>query len=124
MIKRKLKPCKTCFKDSYIFSHGNCKTCAGKKKSTPTGELELFVSIWSEREHFSELTNKPLLPLHHPKWHWQFLHVLNKLRFPSLRLEKRNIMLALPEEHERQDSFLAFEKRKEELLNEFYTKKK
>lgn len=27
MIKRKLKKCKTCGKDKYLFSHGNCLEC-------------------------------------------------------------------------------------------------
>ena len=122
MIKRKKKPCKTCLRDSYIFSNGECKTCSNKTKSSPTGELALFVEIWNERPHVSELTGKTLLPFHHSQWHWQFLHVLNKQRFPNLRLDKRNILLALPQEHERQDSFFAFTKRKEELLLEVYKK--
>ncbi len=124
MIKRKLKPCKTCGKDKYLFSHGNCKKCAGKQKSTPKGEMKVFVRIWNSRPHVSELSGKTLLPLSDPKWHWQFRHVLNKLRFPSLREDERNILLALPEEHEHQDRYEVFNKRKEELLHEIYSNKK
>lgn len=32
MLKRKLKICKTCQKESYIFSSGNCEVCATKIK--------------------------------------------------------------------------------------------
>jgi len=85
-----------------------------------TGELQLFLEIWSEREHISELSGKPLLNIGHSKWHWQFLHVLPKGRFKSLRLDKRNILLALPEEHDHQDRYEVFVKRKEELLLEIY----
>lgn len=83
---------------------------------------ELYNEIWNERPHVSELSGKPLLPKGHYKWHWQFLHVLNKGRFPSMKFRKENILLALPEEHERQDTFPAFTERKEKLLNEIYSK--
>lgn len=87
-----------------------------------TKMINFFEEIWNERDHVSELSGKPLLPRGHFKWHWQFLHVLNKGRFPSLAQDKRNILLALPEEHEKQDRFEAFQLRKEQLLNEIYNK--
>ncbi len=46
MIKRKLKPCKTCGDPSYIFSHGDCKSCAQmryaseKPKHRPLAQTE------------------------------------------------------------------------------------
>lgn len=87
-----------------------------------TGELKLFNEIWNDREHFSEFTGKPLLPKGHLKWHWQFAHVLNKGRFPSMRLRKDNIFLCLPDEQMIQDRFEVFTERKEKLLIEIYGK--
>lgn len=81
---------------------------------------KFYLEIWNERDHVSELSGKALLPINHAQWHWQFLHVLNKGRFPSMKYNKRNILLALPEEHEHQDRFSKFEERKIELLKEIY----
>lgn len=89
----------------------------------PTGELKVFLEIWRERKKVSELSGKKLLYLGHPQWIFQFLHVLPKGKFPSMRLEKENIMLALPDEHSRQDTFTAFTERKEKLLNKIYNTK-
>ena len=87
-----------------------------------TGELKLFNEIWEDREHFSEFTGKPLLPKGHYQWHFQFAHVLNKGRFPSMRLRKDNIFLCLPDEQMIQDRFEVFTERKEKLLIEIYGK--
>lgn len=81
------------------------------KRKWPALRLE----IWEEREHISELSGKPLLPRNHMLWYHQFLHVLPHDTYPSEGLNKDNIMLALPEEHERQNEFDAFNKRFEEL---------
>lgn len=35
MIVRKLKPCQTCLRPSYIFSRNRCKSCAQKEYSKP-----------------------------------------------------------------------------------------
>ena len=87
-----------------------------------TGELKLFNEIWDERSHVSEFTGKPLLPKGHYQWHFQFAHVLNKGRFPSMRLRKDNIFLCLPDEQMIQDRFEVFTERKEKLLIEIYGK--
>ena len=87
-----------------------------------TGELQLFNEIWNEREHISEFTGKPLLPKGDYRWHHQFAHVLNKGRFPSMRLRKDNIFLCLPDEQMIQDRFEVFVERKEKLLIEIYGK--
>lgn len=83
-------------------------------------EKELFLEIWNERPHVSEVSGKSLLPYGHFKWHWQFAHVLNKGRFPSMRLRKDNILLMLPEEHDHQDRHDVFTERKEKLMREIY----
>lgn len=88
-------------------------------------EIDLFRDIWNVRPHVSELSGKPLPygPENPKMWVRQFLHVINKGRAPKLRLLKRNIMLATPDEHDNQDNFPAFVERKEELLREFYSVK-
>lgn len=95
-----------------------------KKSYKPTGEMKMFLEIWSEREHKSELSGVKLpYGMDNMKmWVCQFLHVLPKGKFPSMRLNKRNIMLATPIEHEYQDRYLPFTERKTELLNEIYKK--
>ena len=76
---------------------------------------KLRLEIWGERPHVSELSGKPLLPHGHPFWHHQFLHVLPHGKYASEALNKDNIMLALPEEHERQNEFEAFNIKADEL---------
>lgn len=74
----------------------------------------MFLWLWEKKAHISELSGKPLLPQGHFKWHWQFLHVLGGT-YPSYKLESDNIMLGLPEEHERQEIFPKFIERQNEL---------
>jgi len=100
------------------------------KKVTPirkgyrvTGELKLFMEIWSERKQISEISGKPLLPPSSPFFVNQFLHILPKGKFPEMRLNKENIMLATHLEHDKQDTFKVFQDRKEKLLNQIYNKK-
>ena len=80
---------------------------------------QLFDYIWETREHLSELTGEPLLPKGHPKWHWQFLHVLPK-NYKKFAFDPRNILLGLPEEHEHQNDFEVFNKKYEELHRLYY----
>lgn len=84
----------------------------------------MFNEIWEERKkdgcHRSELTNEPLLNELNYKWHWQFLHVLGKQAYPSMKLFKPNIILALPTEHEKQESFSVFKHHQEVLKQVYY----
>lgn len=68
-----------------------------------TGEKALFERLFIERGGRSEISGKRLLPVGHERWHWQFLHILPKGKYSRYRLNSRNIVLALPEEHEYQD---------------------
>jgi hypothetical protein len=78
-------------------------------------QTELFNWI-----HKSELSGKPLLPKGALKWHWQFLHVLPKGSYPSYKLNPDNILLALPEEHEKQMEFELFCLKYNELKRRYY----
>lgn len=83
-------------------------------------QRELFEHKWNNSEHISEFTGKPLLPKNHFKWHWQFVHVLGKGPYPAYKLRLENIMLALPEEHEKQEQFEAFINKRDELKPKYY----
>lgn len=83
-------------------------------------QTQLFNSIWQTREHISELSGKPLLSKGHLMWHWQFLHILPKGTYPKWKLEAKNIMLALPPEHEKQEQFEKFIEKRDELKREYY----
>jgi hypothetical protein len=82
---------------------------------------ELFNYVWETREHVSELSGEPLLPKGHSKHHWQYLHLLGK-NYTHYKLNPNNIILALPEEHERQETFPKFIERRDELKREYYDK--
>ena len=83
-------------------------------------QTQLFQEIWDEREHISELTGEPLLPPGHWQFHWQFLHVLSKGTYPSFKFDKRNIILALPEEHAIQERYPIFTEKRDELRALYY----
>jgi len=99
-----------------IRIYSKCEDCRKPKKiKGKTGEAELFLEIWNERPHVSELTGKKLLPLGHKLWFSQFLHVLSKGTYSELRLCKENIMLALPNEHEKQETYPKFIAKRDEM---------
>lgn len=80
---------------------------------------QLFDYVWETRPHVSELSGKPLLPKGHFQWHWQMLHLLSKNTYPKYRFESDNIILALPEEHERQNEFEEFNRRRDEMRTRY-----
>ena len=79
----------------------------------------MFQAIWEERPHLSEISGRPLHPIGHWQWHWQFAHVLSKGTYGKYRLNPDNIMLMLPEEHESQESYEVFQERKIKLKREY-----
>lgn len=81
---------------------------------------KLFLEIWNERPHVSEISGRPLLYPQHPQWHWQFAHILGKGAYPAFKFKKENIMLMLPEEHEKQESFVTYREKHEELKKLYY----
>ncbi len=80
----------------------------------------MFNWIWDNRPHVSELSETLLLPKSHPKWHFQFGHILPKGSYPKWKLNPDNIMLMLPEEHEHQETWIKFVEKKEELRRQYY----
>ncbi len=89
-------------------------------------QKELFMHVWNSRPHVSELTGKPLLPINHDLWHWQFAHILSKGSYRSYKLREENIMLMLPDEHRNQEKYEKFIRKRDELrcyyYNEIYGK--
>ena len=81
---------------------------------------EMFLWIWDNRPHVSELTGKSLLYPNSPKFVWQFAHVLSCGAYPSFALNPENIILVLPEEHENQEKFDLFHEKKDILKQEYY----
>ncbi|HXP52128.1 MAG TPA: hypothetical protein VN922_19385 [Bacteroidia bacterium] len=106
-----------------------------EKKHTPikqkpkkaTGERVMHLEIWAERPHVCFVTETPLgkepLPIY-------FMHVLGKGAYPNFRLEKKNIVLGLPEIHEQYDAgttindprFKPLLELKQKLKEEYYKK--
>lgn len=83
-------------------------------------QSDLFEIVWSEREHVSDISGKPLLPKGHSQWHWQFLHIVPKGSYPKWKLNPDNIILGTVEEHLSQDSIPEFFEKRQELTKEYY----
>jgi hypothetical protein len=64
-----------------------------------SGELKMFLEIWEERPHRSEVTGEPLVQPGHLLWINQFSHTLPKSIYGKIRLIKENIILMTPEQH-------------------------
>ena len=86
-----------------VYGRGRVAGIKVPKEQKIRGEAELFTSLQMARGNRSEISGKLLLPIGHPQWHWQFLHVLPKGTYKRYKLNPRNIVLALPEEHAYQD---------------------
>lgn len=68
-----------------------------KTQKKQTGELEIYKEIWNERPHKSEIDGTYLGEELQPIF---FSHILSKGAYPSYRLDKRNIILKTPEQHQ------------------------
>ena len=66
-------------------------------KKKPSGEKEIFLEIWEERPHHSQISGEPI----HEATASNFMHVLPKAqnKYPLFKLNKQNIVLATDEEH-------------------------
>ena len=79
------------------------KTKIKAKFKAPTGQLDVFKSLWEEMPHVSEVSGKPLM------FDVQcFHHILTKQAYPKFLLFKPNIILLTRDEH-RQIHALSFE---------------
>lgn len=78
-------------KKAYILKRGPLK-----QKRKPTGELDVFKSIWDERPHYSQISGKFLGDNLNVSF---FSHILPKSHYKRFRLNKQNIVLKTEEEH-------------------------
>jgi len=83
-------------------------------------QKEMFDYIWNNRPHVSELSEQPLLPKGHPRWHFQFLHVLPKGNWLAYKYESDNILLGTEDEHANQESNPIFRAKYDELKRRYY----
>lgn len=65
----------------------------GKRKVTK--ELAVFLEIWNERPHMSEISGRYIREFSP----YCFSHVLTKGSHPEMRLNKLNIVIVTPQEH-------------------------
>jgi len=72
------------------YKCNNIRLKANKKDSVPTGERDMFLEIWDEREHYCDNCRMYLGSV--PKAHY-FAHIKPKSTHPKLRLDKNNIKL-------------------------------
>lgn len=136
MIPRKKKLCKCgCGKEGYVWARGYLKghepikekpfRVMEQMKRKPTGELVLFEAIWKSRPHVCQVTDQPIK-------HFSvscFMHVLSKGAYPKFRLFDRNILLVMPDVHDKYDCgdrsdpmFEKVRKLHDELVQLYYKK--
>lgn len=93
-----------CGDERYIVNKTRklCDKCNSKRlkesssvQKTERFELQLFIQIWNERPHLSEVSGLPLKQFNI----CYFSHVLSKGAYPKYRLKKENIILKTMREH-------------------------
>lgn len=89
--------CSSCMKKRSYCSPGDRHI---KQKVKSTGERELFLKIWEEREHYCQHCGKYLGE--EPK-SFYFSHIKGKGAYPELRLDPNNIELLCYECHHNWD---------------------
>jgi hypothetical protein len=67
-----------------------------KKQKPKKEQKDMFLQIWEEREHISELSGEYLGE--EPNV-WYFAHILGKGAYPQAKHDKENIMLVTQKEH-------------------------
>ena len=76
------------------------KTKIKAKFKAPSGQLDVFKSLWDEMPHVSEVSGKPLM------FDVQcFHHILTKQAYPKFLLFKQNIILLTRDEHRQIHAF-------------------
>jgi len=136
MIKPKKKICVTCGNEDYIFSKNRCKKCTSidyakktqdntktkpnippKRKYKPTGELLVFQSVFIRQRGICAVTGRKFASFEETS-PINYMHILSKGAYPSLRLLDRNILLVVADVHDKYDN------RGNDKLYESYPKEK
>ncbi len=63
-------------------------------------QRELFLWIWENRPHVSEIDGSPLFYPGHLLFFNQFSHILPKSIYPSAKLYEENVILITAEQHD------------------------
>jgi hypothetical protein len=109
-MKRRIGNCYVCSKENVtiakkLYDGSLCVKCntkrlnAKKEKKEPiglNGEMGVFLKIWSERPHKSEVSGEDLGNILKPIF---FSHLLPKGSYPEYRFNPDNIMLKTAQEH-------------------------
>jgi hypothetical protein len=69
---------------------------AKEKTEDKPGQMAMFLEIWEEREHVSQVSGDYLGDMPAPIF---FSHILGKGAFPAFKLRKENIWLVTAKEH-------------------------
>lgn len=106
MLKQKKKKCKTCNRETYIFSKGDCKVCAVKRYSKKTA-----VKTQNRRDFFkSNVGGKGYCiesgTLISPITVWNLCHIFPKRIYKSIETNEYNIILLTAEMHAKLDGYL------------------
>ena len=110
MLKRRIGNCYLCGKENItiakkLYDGSLCVKCNAKrlrdKKENKepiglNGEMGIFLAIWNERPHVSEVSGELLGNVLKPIY---FSHLLNKGYYSRYRLNPENIMLKTAQEH-------------------------
>jgi hypothetical protein len=73
-------------------------------------QFKLFLEIWSERLHKSEISGQPI---YGEALSVYFDHLLEKSKYPELKFDKKNIVIVTSEEHESRHNGFPVPKHKE-----------
>jgi hypothetical protein len=87
-------------------------------KRKNSGQYEMFLEIWEEREHVSFISGKNLERYANgQQFVWLFAHVLGKGAYPKYKLNKDNVVLLTPDEHVLYDAGTLVQREKYEREN-------
>lgn len=135
MIPRKLKPCKECGEDSYLWSKGRCKRCVSKSyggiKPTVNNERaklqkqqfntdrEFYLEVWNERPHVCINCNCNLGEINLLYFH----HIIRKSTYPQFRYDKDNIAILCGQCHNQVETDISKAPKIKELTIKLFKQK-
>lgn len=117
VIKRKLKKCSECGKDTYLFSKGRCKPCAYKSYTATKfnhvrlkEDAKFYTELWGNNVKFCMNCNARInaTTLHDKRWCSH--HILPKSKYPQFRYDSRNIAILCKDCHAMAESSVSYPK--------------
>lgn len=77
-----------------------------------TTQKQMFDFIWETREHKCQFTGSDLNLVPKYQFHWMFMHILRKGKYPLWKYNPDNIVLGHPNFHVAADNFTEEERQK------------